>query len=152
MSLDVYLTLDKPVKRERGFGIFIRENGATKEISREEWDRRFPGREPVAFRRDSEEESSEIYSSNITHNLGKMAQEVGIYHHLWRPDEIGIKKAQELIALLEAGLKNLKSDPDRYRQFNSPNGWGIYEDFVLFVEEYLNACRKYPDANIRVSR
>jgi hypothetical protein len=29
-----------------GSGIFIRENGAVQEISREEWDRRHPGREP----------------------------------------------------------------------------------------------------------
>ena len=33
------------------------------------------------------------YSANITHNLGKMAEEAGIYKHLWRPEEIGITKA-----------------------------------------------------------
>lgn len=30
-----------------GSGIYVRENGATVEITREEWDRRNPGREPV---------------------------------------------------------------------------------------------------------
>lgn len=39
---------DTPVEREVcGSGIFVRENGATREITREEWDRRNPGREPV---------------------------------------------------------------------------------------------------------
>lgn len=30
-----------------GSGIFIRENGAVREITREEWDRRHPGQEPA---------------------------------------------------------------------------------------------------------
>lgn len=33
-----------------GSGIFIRERGVTKEVSREEWDRRNPGRKPVVYR------------------------------------------------------------------------------------------------------
>jgi hypothetical protein len=37
-----------------------------------------------------------VYDANITHNLGAMAKAAGIYMHLWRPDEIGIKTASEL--------------------------------------------------------
>lgn len=33
-----------------GSGIFVRENGATVEVSEEEWARRCPGREPVRVR------------------------------------------------------------------------------------------------------
>lgn len=33
-----------------GSGIFVRENGRNIEITREEWDRRNPGREPVVFK------------------------------------------------------------------------------------------------------
>jgi len=35
-----------------------------------------------------------VYDANITHNLGAMAEAAGIYKHLWRPEEIGITKAQ----------------------------------------------------------
>jgi hypothetical protein len=48
--------------RERvspGSGIFIREHGATIEISEEEWYRRNPGREPVRFLGDPDEDDSE---------------------------------------------------------------------------------------------
>lgn len=39
---------DTPDPKEScGSGIFIRENGTNREITREEWDRRNPGREPV---------------------------------------------------------------------------------------------------------
>jgi len=93
-----------------------------------------------------------IYSANITHNLNKMAEAAGIYQHLWRPDEIGLTKASELIAPLERGLALLKSDERRFREFDASNGWGRWEHLVSFVEEYLNACKENPDATVRVSR
>jgi len=81
-----------------------------------------------------------------------MAEAVGIYKHLWRPEEIGIKVAGELIEPLRDGLKKLKEDPQKYKEYDSPNGWGTYKYFVPFVEDYLNACVEYPDALIEVSR
>jgi len=93
-----------------------------------------------------------VYSSNITHNLGDMAQAVGIYMCLWRPDEMGIGHASQLIPLLQDGLQKLKGDPEKYKKYNATNGWGVYEQFVLWVEEYLKACEDYPDAAVRVSR
>lgn len=93
-----------------------------------------------------------VYDDNITHNLNKMSQEAGIYMHLWRPEEIGITTAAELIEPLEQGLALLKSDPARFEAFNAPNGYGLYKHFVPFVENYLNACRANPDATVEVSR
>lgn len=95
---------------------------------------------------------TEVYSANITHNLNRMAQAAGLYEVMWRPDTIGITKAGELIAPLTDGLARLKSDPVKYEEFNSPNGWGKYEDFVSFVEAYLAACIESPDADVTVSR
>jgi len=95
---------------------------------------------------------TEIYTRNITHNLNKMADAAGIYKHLWQPDEIGITKAAELIEPLQTGLALLKSDPERFKAFNPKNGWGTYEGLVEFVEDYLNACEKDPDADIEISR
>ena len=95
---------------------------------------------------------TEVYESNITHNLGKMASAAGIYQHLWRPEEIGITVAQELIAPLTEGLAKLKADPAHFETFNASNGWGMYEHFVPFVEQYLAACIEHPDAVIHVSR
>ena len=95
---------------------------------------------------------SEVFEYNITHNLNKMADEAGIYKHLWRPDELGITKASELIEPLRAGLALLRSDPARFEKFNAENGWGKYENLVAFVERYMKACEENPDATVRVSR
>lgn len=99
-----------------------------------------------------ETKPTEVYWRNITHNLNKMAMEAGIYEHLWRPEELNITVAKDLIAPLEAGLAKLKADPEHYSKFNAANGWGMYEHFVPFVEDYLNACRANPEATIEVSR
>ena len=94
----------------------------------------------------------EVYGANITHNLGAMAKEAGIYMHLWRPEEIGLTKAGELIGPLRDGLALMKADRSRFEKHNASNGWGMYEHFNQFVEEYLAACEETPGATLWVSR
>jgi len=151
MSLDVYLSVPGERVTRRGSGIFIRENGATKEITREEWDERNPGHEP-AIAPIAPGASEEVFWRNITHNLGRMASEAGIYKHLWRPEEIGITKAAQLIGPLSAGLELLRSSPERFKVLNPANGWGDYDGLVDFVDAYLAACKAHPDADVSVSR
>jgi|WetSurMetagenome_2_1015567.scaffolds.fasta_scaffold621085_2 hypothetical protein len=93
-----------------------------------------------------------IYSRNITHNLNKMAMEAGIYEHLWRPDEIGITEAKDLIVPLKEGLARLRADPERFKKLNPANGWGDYPGLIRFVECYVDACERYPGALVEVSR
>lgn len=149
MSLDVYLLSDEPVDRDRS-GIFIRENGQTREISREEWDTKYPGREPAICEPDPNDKR--LYHGNITHNMAKMAKEAGIYEVLWTPQEIGITRAGKLVRPLLDGLTLLKDAPERFRVHNPTNGWGSYEVLVQFVADYLAACLKYPDAQVSADR
>lgn len=120
----------------------------------------------------SKAETEEYYWANITHNLGTMADEAGIYEALWRPhrlkEEYNIPEndheaeykfesenpsfARDIIGKLAIGLDWLKREPEHFKKFNAKNGWGLYEHFVQFVEKYLEACQEYPDAQIRVSR
>ena len=151
MSLDVMLYSDTPQIAEANTGIYVRRNGGTVCISREEWDAENPGREPVTVTAENIE-TNEVYSANITHNLGGMAEAAGIYMHLWRPEEIGITHAMQLVAPLAEGLARLKESPETYIQYNSPNGWGLYEHFVPFVENYLMACIANSRSTVRVSR
>ena len=98
------------------------------------------------------EQEEQVYWANITHNLGEMADKAGIYKALWRPEEINAEKAKDIIEIVEVGLTDLKNRPEYFKQFNSPNGWGMYKHFVPFVEEYLKALKENPEANIEVSR
>lgn len=117
--------------------------------------------------------SDDMYTANITHNLGNMAMAAGIYEALWRPymlhdtfvpfgegeyekeynyEESVTMYAKDIIPKLKAGLRRLKRSPEKYKKFNSENGWGMYEHFVPFVAEYLKECEKDPEAKIEVSR
>ena len=101
--------------------------------------------------------SEEVFSANITHNLGTMASEVQLgeytlYQYLWRPEEIFIRNAEELIKPLSEGLQILKSDPVKYTALQSDNGWGLYENFIPWIEKYLHACIMNPSATILTDR
>lgn len=94
----------------------------------------------------------DLYWANITHNLNTMAGEVGIYEPLWRPDEIGITKASQLIEPLRHGLADLHHNPDKFTPFNPSNGWGNYGILKKFVTDYLEACCQHPNATVRARR
>lgn len=151
MSLDVWLTVDEPVVKPASSGIFIRENGGNKEISLDEWNRRFPDRELVVVVSDKVT-TTEVFTANITHNLNTMAELAGLYRYLWRPDELGIIYASDLISPLATGLVLLTENPDKYKALNPANGWGTYEGLVHFVAKYLSACIQYPNSKVNVSR
>ncbi len=136
MSLDIYFT-EPPGESEADRAVaLLRANGmhtAAQELQ-------------DAHRDDN------YWSRNITHNLNKMADAAGIYKHLWRPEEIGIVTAQQLIEPLTAALADLEARPDHYRQFDAENGWGDYSGFVAFVRAVLAAATERPTYLVRASR
>lgn len=156
MSLDVYLYTENgtPALESLQDRIFIREDGQTREITRAEWDDRFPDREPTVLRSDVYEDDGtrEVYSANITHNLGRMAAACDLYEPLWRPEKLDITEAHQLVEPLRSGLQRLLAEKDDLEQFNPENGWGDYDGLVRFTAGYLAACEQYPEAKVRTWR
>jgi hypothetical protein len=119
-----------------------------------------------------EEREEDLYSANITHNLGKMADAAGLYEALWRPhrlkegynipeddhhaeykfEEENPVRAYEIIPIIEKGLEDMLARPEHYRTFDSPNGWGMYVHFIPFIEQYLEALKKYPESFVDCDR
>ena len=116
-------------------------------------------------------ENEVLFNSNITHDLNEMADRAGFYDACWRPyrlhknyietnntkEEAEFERsvkmtADDILATLEIGFNNLKLKPDYFKLFDSTNGNGVYDDLVSWTEKYLNACREYPDATIKVVR
>lgn len=150
MSLDVYLTLPeaRTAPLPEAERIFVRRDGATVEITRGEWDEMYPDRSPAVMV--AEMDGREVFTANITHNMGRMARECGLYEALWRPEENDITKAAQLLEPLRVGLSRLLDESDRLQEFNPANGWGSYGLLVSFTENYLAACEQWPDADVRV--
>jgi len=147
MSLDVSLISKTPILK-RGTGVFVRDGGGNRELTIAEVKERYPNSGLV----EQEFETDRVYEANITHNLNRMADAAGIYEHLWQPEEIGITKASQLIDPLREGLHKLKSDRVKYEAYMNKNGWGTYDNLVSFVQNYLDACYEWPDAEIEVDR
>ena len=99
-----------------------------------------------------EVKGEEVFEANITHNLGEMAREAGVYGIVWRPEENGIERAAQIIDPLRKGVEDIRARREHYEQFNSPNGWGLYKNFLPWLERYLTACAEWPDAKVEVSR
>ena len=97
-------------------------------------------------------EEMTVFDANITHNLGKMADEANIYDVLWRPEDHEITHAWQLIEPLRSAVKEMKEDPDRFKKHNPDNGWGTYKDFLPWLERLLEACLESPGATIHTSR
>lgn len=93
-----------------------------------------------------------LFWTNITHNLGRMAKEAGIYEAIWRPEEVPASCPKHVIETIETGLLLMKSDPDRFKKYDSDNGWGTYDQFVPWVEELLHAYKEMPELIIYTSR
>lgn len=91
-----------------------------------------------------------VFESGMTHNLCTMADQVGIYKHVWHPDEIGITTAKQLIEPINKAVGLLESDPAKYKPFEAKNGWGTYAQFVEFAKKYAHACEEYPESKICV--
>ena len=91
-----------------------------------------------------------LFEKNITHNLSKMATELGC-KGVWKPIENNIYKAGDLIKPLSKSIKEMKNNPDVYRQFEPSNGFGALEDLLAFFEEILEKAHLHPEATIYAS-
>jgi len=107
MSLYVSL-ISKTSISKKGTGVFVRDSGGTRELSFSEVKEKYPDSDIE----EKEFETNEVFDYNITHNLTDMAEAAGIYRALWRPEEIDINTASQLIPILADGLNKLLSSPD----------------------------------------
>ena len=56
-----------------------------------------------------------------------------------------------MIVTLETVIKELETNPEKYKAYNPPNGWGNYDIFVSFCRSVLQTCRENPDSVIEAA-
>lgn len=83
-----------------------------------------------------------LFDATISKEFEAVAEEAGIAEHLYEPDVIGMKTAEQLSdSLANAGMKLLDQDPTPHRQH-----------FAGWLGKYLKACTEFPAARIEVTR
>ena len=149
MSLDISIKAKVPVVKN-GIGIFVRENGKTKELTAEEAKER--GWDGI----NREYVSEYAWTGNITHNLSGMAKAIkpkGIDYTLYELLWMGMEKScadlyGKLLMCIEFTIRN-KTYLER---FNPPNGWGDYRTLLNFIIDLAFECEKNKDCTIEICR
>ena len=157
MSLDITIISPEPIKK-KSTGIYARINGQTRELTKEEVIKHFSDVDPDTII-EEEIETDEFWHGNITHNLCGMAEDCesfdkydqcyNLYDLLWRDTQapfIG-DYINAYIAHLLYCLYILKNDPEHFKKFNPPNGWGTYEQLVSFIESFIKALVNMPEGS-----
>ena len=149
MSLDISIKAKVPVVKN-GIGIFVRENGKTKELTAEEAKER--GWDGI----NREYVSEYAWTGNITHNLGKMASNVKpvgkpytLYSLLWGGK---YKSCRDLISKLHACILYMLMNKEELKKYNPENGWGTYEQLLEFTKEFQMACIENQDCKIEIDK
>lgn len=116
---------------------------------------------------DDGEELAEEWHSNVTHNMGKMADNVKITYYdsddnclkdttlyciVWRPEELNMSTTSDILEPLKDGINFMIDHRKHLLQFNPANGWGNYTHFLQWLIKYKEACEDNPDCKIEISR
>lgn len=88
-----------------------------------------------------------LFDANITHNLCPIWRLAGVSAALYESEG---KLARDILPALEVGLDSMLVKPAECRALNPSNGWGSYDDAVPWLERLIAACRRYPNATVRV--
>lgn len=163
MSLDITIISPESIIK-KSTGIYARINGTTRELTKEEAIAHFPDVDPDDII-EEEIKTNEFWHGNITHNLCRMAEDCmsfdeydqcyNLYDLLWRDTQAPFEGnyINAYIAHLAYCLYVLKNDPEHFKQFNPPNGWGTYEQLCQFTEDFIKALITMPEgSHIEYSR
>lgn len=146
MSLDLYIMSKTPLKKT-GTGVYIRENGETRELkTKEEVSKYFPGKEVE----EKTYETKEVWHGNVTHNLGRMADKVSpgvrsLYQLFWHPTETTVTR--DWVSEVFECYQELKSRKDHFKPMEEENRvtekdgktylWGTYDNLLKFTKSLL---------------
>lgn len=93
----------------------------------------------------------QLESLNITNNLIDFAKALNCYECIWKPQSLNILSSSQLLPhLYEAYYKIIKYGDD-YLPLLPKNGWGTKEQFLNFIDQYIETCITYPNALIEAS-
>jgi len=94
-------------------------------------------------------EKKYMFAANINNFIAAtIAKEAGIFNVLWHPRRNGFQYGRQIIDLLQAGLDHMQKNPEVYYAIDEKHGWGLSSEFLKWVNEYIEACKKYPDCKI----
>lgn len=85
--------------------------------------------------------------NNITYNLADMFDAAcGVRPSLWH-----LQPTSYVLALVKHGIDELEKNPQKYKKYEAPNGWGTIEGALNFLKMVRIDCERYIKGRIYVS-
>jgi hypothetical protein len=92
------------------------------------------------------DEPAQLTGKNMTYNLNSMlTAALGIPFR-----ELDNAPCSEAAGVINKAIHKMKVDPEFFKTFNPPNGWGTYEGCLSNLEWLLKCCIDHPKASIYV--
>lgn len=92
-------------------------------------------------------ESACVFDRNHTSNTARMWREAGC-----DVAEFHGKSALEFGAYLSLAIDDIEFRPGHYEYWAPENGWGTVNTTLDFLRALRDACERYPNATVAVSR
>jgi hypothetical protein len=92
-----------------------------------------------------------LFQTSITANLLNMGKRTGHWEFIWEPGENNIWFAYQMRPFLESAITFCLENKEFLSTFNHKSGYGTYEEFLTILQEYLEACKRWPLARIYTS-
>ena len=84
---------------------------------------------------------------NITWNVRELIEQASG----WEIDnEANNGLAEHIGVLIAKGIHELETNPEKYKEYEAPNGWGTVDGTLHFFRELLDACQEHPYAYVFV--
>lgn len=84
------------------------------------------------------------YDGNITYNVCEMLEVAFGEEHLKKWNDLSCDK---FFKDLEKGYIDMIKNPEKYRKYNSPNGWGTYETTLSKIKELYESIQRYAEVD-----
>jgi len=87
-----------------------------------------------------------LHDFYVTYNLSEMYREAGIWDVIYDCEG---KTSSDIKDAVRKGYDAMMKDPSRFRKYDSPNGWGIYDDTIEHLRKFVEALEKNPKGSLR---
>lgn len=78
--------------------------------------------------------------ANITWNVKELIKQSSGWE-IFNEQSNGLIK--DITVLVDNGLQRLISNPNKYKQYEAPNGWGTVEGVIRFYSDILEAWKQF---------
>lgn len=98
------------------------------------------------------EQEGAVFTSLFPRAYQRLAEELGLYHPLWKPEYLDIETSRDLAPYLMGGLHQLKTRGELFRSYVPQEDYIGLSEFRDKIQNIIEATYLLPEALLKVIR